>query len=177
MKQVEEWINILAEVEETYDRTLVFSNVIYSHINEEIESAIKNRDGRLLLTLRQFREVMTKNMKLHKVDFKTTELAPFLFFVKDLPKEAPKTSRPEKTKSVRKDDSIKYNALNHILKQLPFDIYDECVSKQRSKGFFMNKEQLLKKIIETPELKSLFPKGTNIGKLSKEGLCKEIFKN
>lgn len=200
MKQVEELVQKLADLEKKIDPSLMFSNVTYSHIDMEIESAIIRRDARWLLTLRTFRDHMTKEMDLENVDFKATKLKPFLYFIKDIPEEVSiitipkkntyiktKTKKPTtegkagppegKIRSPKEDDHIKYKALTNILKQLPFNIYDECVSQQRSKAFYMKKEQLVKKISETPELKVLFPKGTNIGKLSKEGICKEIFKN
>jgi hypothetical protein len=65
--------------EETYDRTRLLKR-IYSHINEEIATAIR-RDSRLLLTHDNSRGYDKKNEELHKVDFKTTELAHHFYFI------------------------------------------------------------------------------------------------
>jgi len=205
MKQLEELVQKFDDLGNKIDTSVMFSNVIYLHIDREIEASITKRDASRLLTLRLFREHMTRRLHLGTDDFVKTELKPFLYFIEDIPNEpsiigipetkqttkAKKTAKTAKTKKTKnpeeipseekkkspKEDDIKYKALKHILKQLPFSIYDECVSQQRSKGFYMKKEHLVKKIIDTAELKDLFPKGTNIGKLTKEGICKEIFKN
>ena len=56
----------------------------------------------------------------------------------------------------------------------PFIDEAECISKQRSKKFYMSKDDNIKLIKNDKELQKQFPK--NFATLPKEEICKILFK-
>jgi hypothetical protein len=154
-------------------------NALYYDIDSDIADAMLDRDTRLLFILRKVRTFLIPNKLYIKEPPEDTKDIPEN--TEDIKKTTSTQKSPENTEDIKgttkRDDKIKKRALKQILETLPFSIYEECISKERSKDFFMKKETLVKKIAETSELKNLFPKGKNISTLSKDIICKQIFKN
>lgn len=91
-----------------------------------------------------------------------------------------KSKSNSNSKSKTKVDAIKNSAIKNILGTYPFNMFkfksrQECVSRERSKSYYINKADLLNIINSDPKLVKRFPKGYK--KLSKEELCDVIFDN
>lgn len=70
---------------------------------------------------------------------------------------------------------VKNHAIEYIFRNLPFKMYEECVSRERSKSYYISKENLVKRIGSSIELQSFFKKA-EYKKQSKEEICKGLFK-
>ena len=68
---------------------------------------------------------------------------------------------------------IKNNIKDILKKVYRFKDKSECVSKQRSKPFYMSKDEILSHIATNEELQKLMP--ANFKKLTKEQLCEYFF--
>lgn len=149
-----------SEVYKNYNKNiyLVKSKPIYEDVEDALNKAIQKGDGRDIFKYTQLKKQLQEKHKGPEYNRKYYKR----FIVK----------QPE----IDKRDSVKAHALEFILKKLPFNIYDECVSKQRSKKYYISKENLVKMVSESIELQSLFKnKKKDYKKLNKEEICKEIF--
>lgn len=105
------------------------------------------------------------------------------YLVKSPPKFVNKESKDE----VKKDDSskklkklsndnvniIKKNIKDLVKQKFKAKTLEECKTKQRSKEYFMKKEEILDIIEKNPEMKKLLP--ANYKSLDKDNLCRYIF--
>jgi predicted transcriptional regulator len=119
---------------------------------------------------------------------------PITYLIKTIPKiynskeakalEKPKA--PEKPKEIKETEKVKkpkikeqnVKIIKNNIKDLIKDKFrakniEECKSKQRSKEYFMKKDEILDIIDKNPELKNLLP--ANYKTLDKENLCRYIF--
>ena len=100
------------------------------------------------------------------------------YLVKSIPKLATKNEPNEfVNKSKRLSDKnivvIKKNIKDLVREKFKAKTFEECKSKQRSKTYFMKKEEILDLIDKNPEMKKLLP--DNYKTLDKDNLCKYIF--
>lgn len=103
-----------------------------------------------------------KNQEKPIIDYYITEL-PIIKLKKD-------TKEPELKKDIKKLTNIQKNIIKDNIKNLlKFKNKAECVSKAKSKAFYMSKEEIIKLIDSTPELKAIVPE--NYKTLNKEQLC------
>lgn len=87
-------------------------------------------------------------------------------------KPARRKEKPQPLTKVQKEE-IKENIKDLLKKVFRFKSKEECTSKQRSKEYYMNKEDILKEIEANENLKKLMP--TNYKGLTKEKLCEYFF--
>lgn len=136
---------------------------VYEDVEDALSKARKANDARAVFKFTQLKKELQPNSRNYQPLYKTK------YIVK----------QPEKTvivspKSHNSTDSVKQNAIEYILRNLPFKVYEQCVSRERSKHYYINKENLLKHISNTPELKHFF-KNIDYKKKNKEEICKVIF--
>jgi hypothetical protein len=138
------------KIADTYE-ILKRTGSMYINVETEIANA---KDPRSLFILKHLRSIL-----------------PTKFYYIDAPNRpsAPPVPRPPPPISPEMKDKAKESILRH----LPFKTYEDCISKQRSKAYYLSKESLVKKITDTPDLSKLFPKGEH-KKLSKEDICKKL---
>lgn len=95
---------------------------------------------------------------------------------KDKKKEVKKKVVKKKDDIVLSPDTkleIKNNIKVLLKKTYRFKDKTECISRQRSKPYYMSKDEILNHIEKNEELKKLMP--SNFKKLSKEQLCEYFF--
>ena len=173
----------------------------YGFIDEEIES---EQDHRTLYRLRAKRLDMQAIEKSRidalNADNKKMKKTPPTFYVQsymnvyplDTSGPSPKIKSPRKIEKKKKekekevikervskvenmpDGDLKTIALEAILKKMPFDLYNECISNKRSAKYYITKPKLLEIIDTLDDLKQRMPK--NYKKLPKEDICLEIYK-
>jgi hypothetical protein len=80
------------------------------------------------------------------------------------------TNKKKKALTEEQKEKVIKNTIKMILKP---KTKEECVSKAKSKPFFMSLKEILEYIEENPELKSSLPK--NYKSLTKEQLCDAIY--
>lgn len=181
------------------DRYKVISRPLYEDVEECLDRAIRQRNARDVFKYTQLKKELQKRTSLSK-DTKFSREYIKRFLVKqpeidlntektieeELGTKKPKSRTKAKSKKTEKkteeqdsslvDETVKRNAKEFILRNLPFKIYEECISKQRSQKYYMSKENLIKLIDETEELRELF-KGMkkDFKKMNKEEICKDFF--
>lgn len=74
--------------------------------------------------------------------------------------------------SMEKVDEIKSKIKDLLKSKFKPKTLQECTSRQHSKAFYMSKEDLIKQIEATPEIKKLMP--ANYKTLSKEKICENL---
>lgn len=84
-------------------------------------------------------------------------------------------AKPSSVKKLSVDQKveIKYNIKDLLKNVYKFKDKTECLSKQRSKAFYMSKEDILQEIEKNENLKKLMP--SNYKKLTKDKLCEFFF--
>ncbi len=101
------------------------------------------------------------------------------YLVKSLPKFANdkeyKNEEPKKLNKLSNDNVnvIKKNIKDLVKQKFKAKTLEQCKTKQRSKEYFMKKEEILDVIEKNPEMKKLLP--ANYKTLDKDNLCKYIF--
>lgn len=109
---------------------------------------------------------------------------PITYLVKSIPKltnakdpKEVKEVKEEKNKPKKLTDKnvkvIKKNIKDLVKDKFKAKTNEECKSKQRTKPYFMKKDEILEIIEKNPELKKLLP--ANYKTLDKDNLCKYIF--
>lgn len=101
----------------------------------------------------------------------------------DQPNTRQNPSAPPERKKVPRKKAVVINEEQKVeikrkIKDLLKDVYkfkdkSECVSKQRTKDFFMSKDAILESIDNNPELKKLMP--SNYKSFTKDQLCSYFF--
>ena len=88
----------------------------------------------------------------------------------DLPKELPTKLSP------KQKQQITNNIKNILIDKFKFKNKGECISKAKSKEYYMSKEELIKIIDDNPDIKLIMP--SNYKSLTKEKICEILnYKN
>jgi hypothetical protein len=136
-----------------------------SKLYQELQADIHYDGQKVKKLVKHFLDKLENNGKdqeYNMIDYYITELP-----IIKLKKEA---KEPEPKKDIKKLTNIQKNIIKDNIKNLlKFKSKAECVSKAKSKAFYMSKEEIIKLIDSTPELKAIVPE--NYKTLNKEQLC------
>ena len=142
-------------------------NISYnsSKLYQELQADIHYDGQKVKKLVKHFLDKLENNGKDQEkpiIDYYIAELP-----IIKLKKEA---KEPEPKKDIKKLTNIQKNIIKDNIKNLlKFKNKAECVSKAKSKAFYMSKEEIIKLIDSTPELKAIVPE--NYKTLNKEQLC------
>lgn len=150
----------------------------YEKLQEDIETYLNNTE------LKSYIKYFNKKYKLAQ-DIELEGQRPYInFYIKQLPKvvklspkkvdqdleeEVEPNNNKKKLSPIQKD-KIKSNIKELLAQKFKFKNMTECVSKAKTKPWFMSKEELIKTIEDNPEIKITMPK--NYKSLKKEEICK-----
>lgn len=155
-----------------------------SNSYEKLQEALDMSDYMNNTELASYIKQYNKKYKLAQ-DIELEGQRPYIdFYIKRLPKVV-KTSPKKLSTDVVEDvespnnkkklspiqkDKIKSNIKELLKQKFKFRSKEECVSKAKTKPWFMSKEELIKVIEDNPEIKITMPK--NYKGLKKEEICK-----
>lgn len=135
-----------------------------SKLYQELQADIHYDGQKVKKLVKHFLDKLENNGKDQEkpiIDYYITEL-PIIKLKKE--------KEPELKKDIKKLTNIQKNIIKDNIKNLlKFKSKAECVSKAKSKAFYMSKEEIIKLIDSTPELKAIVPE--NYKTLNKEQLC------
>ena len=115
---------------------------------------------------------MPKYYMKHSRKVKETDVKSQQVDVVQVKKKVPEKKSSPPHLSVEKVDEIKSKIKDLLKSKFKPKTLQECVSRQHSKAFYMSKEELIKQIEATPEIKKLMP--ANYKTLSKEKICEKL---
>lgn len=167
----------LETLRDEINNTISSMNRLYNKLENEVYIDKSN----LKKLVKKNSEILLKKQQLkHLEDF-----ARITFYISELPKIKLGTKemaeeQPVKTKTIEKKSKASkltddqkgqiYSNIKHILKdKFKFGSTAECISKAKSKPYFMSKEEILKIIESNPEIKIAMP--PNYKTLNKDELC------
>lgn len=145
------------------------THVFYSSskLYEELKADIHYDGQKVKKLVKHFLDKLEHKNQEHdqkpSIDYYIVDL-PIIKLKKDKEKE------PEPKKDIKKLTNIQKNIIKDNIKNLlKFKSKSECVSKAKTKAYYMSKEEIVKLIESTPELKAIVPE--NYKTLNKEQLC------
>jgi hypothetical protein len=174
-------VNSLNEttLEDQLSETLDKEYRSYERISEDIDTYVNQTE------VQNYIKHYNRKYKIAE-DISIEGKKPFIdFYIKVLPKKVV-NNKLKKNEEIKEDtfdegyvkkrlspiqkDKIKNNIKDLIRQKFKFRNKEECLSKAKTKPWFMSKEDLIKVIEENPEIKITLPK--NYKSLKKEEICK-----
>jgi hypothetical protein len=152
---------------EELEKELYKTNSFPNDKKKIVKKFIKNKD--LYLELNN-----SKNY--HKIDYYIVTL-PIITQKGKKEQVIEKINEPSKIHkklSPQQKEQIALNTKNMLLDKFKFQNKEECISKAKSKEYYMSKDELIKIIDDNPDIKLIMP--SNYKSLTKEKIC-EILNN
>lgn len=172
-KQLSPFVEQRNLLQEKYNNVFDEQNAIInfqSPLNPEVAKKIVESMKQKQKLLKELSQVSQKDFEEYTVDSNTHIVDKI--DVQQTPSPSP-LKKQTNTLSTEQKTKIKSNIKNVLKNVFRFKDKEQCLSKARSKEYFMTKDDIIKTINENPDLKKLMP--TNFKNLSKEQLCTFIF--